>query len=166
MGSARVWTCQTNIYAAACLWKWDFWNISPRLASSTAELHRYYPKLQTQLSVNRVLRSVFMVCWHLERLSSQQGRAFTSRWVRKSTQQCALGPYVGMVGCVGDKCKNSLWHSGRVSEGDEQHLVGHCVLVGELVFARQILVHRWNDLQDVVVRGQSCSGNNNNISQT
>lgn len=51
--------------------------------------------------------------------------------------------------------------------GDEQHLVGHCVLVGELPFARQVLVHRWNDLQDVVVRGQSCSGNNNNnITQT
>lgn len=64
---------------------------SPQLASSTAELHRYYPKLQTQLSVNTVLRSVFMVYWHLGRLSSQQGRAFTSRWACKSTQQCAHG---------------------------------------------------------------------------
>lgn len=64
---------------------------SPQLASSTADLHCYYPKLQTQLSVNTVLRSVFMVYWHLGRLSSQQGRAFTSRWVCKSTQQCAHG---------------------------------------------------------------------------
>lgn len=47
------------------------------------------------------------------------------------------------------------------SEGGERHLVGHGVLVGELLFARQVLVHRWDDLQDVVVRGQSCSGNNN-----
>lgn len=80
--------------------------------------------------------------------------------VQVNTAMRAWGPYVGIVGRVGDKCKNSLRHSGGVSEGDEQHLVGHCVLVGERLLARQVLVHRWNNLQDVVVRGQSCSGNN------
>lgn len=32
-----------------------------------------------------------------------------------------------------------------------KHLVGHGVLVGEPLAARQVFVHRRNDLQDVVV---------------
>lgn len=36
-----------------------------------------------------------------------------------------------------------------------KHLVGHGVLVGEPLAARQIFVNRGDDLQDVVVRGQS-----------
>lgn len=53
-----------------------------------------------------------------------------------------------------------VWKSGeREEEGRRsgKHLVGHGVLVGEPLAARQVLVHGRNDLQDVVVRGQSCN---------
>lgn len=50
----------------------------------------------------------------------------------------------------------SINNTERQREREEQHLVGHCVLVGEPLPARQVLVHRGHDLQDVVVRGQSC----------
>ena len=53
--------CRTFIYALVM----SFWNILLRPSSSacfTADLHCYYLKLQTQLSVNKVLGSAFMVC--------------------------------------------------------------------------------------------------------
>lgn len=86
----------------------------PHPQQFTADLHCYYSKPQTQLSVNTVLRSVFMVCWHLGSVSSHWGWAFTSRWVHKSTQRYVLWPYVGIVRCFHDKCKNNTWIRGTI----------------------------------------------------
>lgn len=52
--------------------------------------------------------------------------------------------------------ENNTTHEVQSLRGSKQHLVGYCVLVGEPLFARKIFVHCWNDLQDVVVWGQSC----------
>lgn len=93
------------------LWQWDF-GIFP--SSSTVHSWPALLLLQTQLSVSTVLRSVFMVCWHLGSASSHWGWAFTSRWVHKSTQRYVLRPYVGIVRCFRDKCKNNAWLRGTI----------------------------------------------------
>lgn len=48
---------------------------------------------------------------------------------------------------------NGVEKGGKQEEGlaAGKHLVGHGVLVGEPLAARQIFVNRRNDLQDVVV---------------
>lgn len=49
-------------------------------------------------------------------------------------------------------CGKTGKESGNLAVG--KHLVGYGVLVGEPLVARQVFVHRRDDLQDVVVRGQ------------
>lgn len=66
----------------------------PHPAPFTADLHCYYSKLQNQLSVNSVLRNVFMVCWHLRERFQSPGVSFHFRSVHKLTRQYMLRPYV------------------------------------------------------------------------
>ena len=40
--------------------------------------------------------------------------------------------------------------------GKSCYLVCYSILVGEPLLSRQVLINRWNNLQYVVMRGQSC----------
>lgn len=118
-----------------------------------------------------LLRSPFMVCWHQRDEASSHRRvarccAFTSRWVHESTRQVRnpplpRGPYVGRVRRTAPapgrsrSCGKPGRDSGKWAVG--KHLVGDGVLVGEPLAARQVFIHRRNDLQDVVVGGQGWS---------
>lgn len=123
--------------------------------------------LNSKPSCQSLLRSVFMVCWHLGMASSHWGWAFTSRWVHKSTRWYVLWPYVGIVRRFRDKCKKQRVTRGMIAKersgrerGSWEHLVGYGVLVGEPLSAWQVFIYCRDDLQYVVMWGQSCKKRN------
>lgn len=68
------------------------------------------------------------------------------------TRRCTLGPYVKMVTwLLGPERKQHTKQRRRDVPEEIQHLAGYGVLVGEPLFARQVFINCWNDLQYVVM---------------
>lgn len=139
------------------------WTLTMRFRNIllTASFHSWSALwlLQTQLSVSS-RKCVYGLLTSGERFQSIGARFHF--WVSAQVNTEIYAPTIPYAGMV----KLLPWHlqkqcmTRRERErwriGARRHLVGYCVLVGEPMFACQVFIHRWNDLQYVVVWRQSC----------